>query len=94
MFIQIINTELFKCLKQTHGQSYKSFMLSKLVPVLGNICETNLGIDPILADEIANEVDIIVNSAANTTFDERLLLPYFIMLICYFTIFEVSFMFL
>ncbi|OVA18798.1 Male sterility [Macleaya cordata] len=68
---EIITTQLFKCLQQTHGQSYKTFMLSKLIPVLGNVCESNLGIEPDLADEIANEVDIIVNSAANTTFDER-----------------------
>ncbi|MCL7042772.1 hypothetical protein MKW94_018149 [Papaver nudicaule] len=68
---EIINTELFKCLQQAHGRSYNTFVLSKLVPVLGNVCETNLGIEPNLAGEIANEVDVIVNSAANTTFDER-----------------------
>lgn len=48
-------------------------MLSKLVPVLGNVCEANLGIDQDTANMMAKEVDIIVNSAANTTFDERLL---------------------
>lgn len=49
-------------------------MLSKLVPVLGNVCEANLGIDQDTANMMAKEVDIIVNSAANTTFDERWLL--------------------
>jgi fatty acyl-CoA reductase len=48
-------------------------MLSKLVPVVGNICESNLGFDEDLAGFIAKEVDVIVNSAAITTFDERLL---------------------
>ena len=47
-------------------------MLSKLVPVVGNVCESDLGLDGDLGDVIAKEVDIIVNSAANTTFDERL----------------------
>lgn len=47
-------------------------MLSKLVPVLGNVCESNLGLEETALDEIAKDVDIIVNSAANTTFDERL----------------------
>ena len=47
-------------------------MLGKLVPVVGNVCETDLGLDEDLANLIANEVDVIVNSAANTTFDERL----------------------
>ncbi|KAG9449622.1 hypothetical protein H6P81_009587 [Aristolochia fimbriata] len=69
---EIINTELFKCLQELHGKSYQSFMLSKLVPVVGNIRETNLGIlEPDMVEEIAGKVDIIVNSAANTTFDER-----------------------
>lgn len=48
-------------------------MLNKLVPVLGNVCEANLGIDQDTANMMVKEVDIIVNSAANTTFDERLL---------------------
>lgn len=47
-------------------------MLSKLVPVVGNVCESNLGLEEDLVNSIANEVDVIVNSAANTTFDERL----------------------
>ncbi|KAJ0088353.1 hypothetical protein Patl1_32894 [Pistacia atlantica] len=68
---EIIDSELFKCLQQTYGKSYQAFMLSKLVPVVGNVCDSNLGLDGDLADMIAKEVDIFVNSAANTTFDER-----------------------
>lgn len=71
--MKIINTELFKRLKQIHGKSYQTFMLSKLVPVVGNVCESNLGIREDAAELMAKEVDIIINSAANTTFDERLL---------------------
>uniref|UniRef100_A0A2N9IQZ7 Fatty acyl-CoA reductase n=1 Tax=Fagus sylvatica TaxID=28930 RepID=A0A2N9IQZ7_FAGSY len=48
----------------------EAFMMRKLVPVAGNVCESNLGMDPYTANEIANEVDVIINSAANTTFDE------------------------
>ncbi|MED6220822.1 hypothetical protein PIB30_048536 [Stylosanthes scabra] len=68
---EIINTELFSCLRQIHGKSFQAFMLSKLVPVVGNICESNLGLDEDSSAVIADEVDVIVNSAANTTFDER-----------------------
>ncbi|TKY53227.1 Fatty acyl-CoA reductase 2 [Spatholobus suberectus] len=68
---EIINTELFRCLQQIHGKSYQAFMLSKLVPVVGNVCEHNLGLDEDISNVIADEVDVIVNSAANTTFDER-----------------------
>ncbi|KAF2289550.1 hypothetical protein GH714_037111 [Hevea brasiliensis] len=63
--------ELFKCLQQAYGKSYQAFMLSKLVPVVGNVCESNLGLEEDLANLIASEIDVIVNSAANTTFDER-----------------------
>ncbi|KAL8136269.1 hypothetical protein AgCh_010747 [Apium graveolens] len=68
---EIINTELFKCLQQKHGKSYQAFMLSKLVPVVGNVCDSNLGLDDDIAAAIMHDVNIIVNSAANTTFDER-----------------------
>lgn len=70
-YVKIINTELFKRLQQTHGKSYQSFMLEKLAPVVGDVCESDLGLDDELAKKMAREVDIIVNSAANTTFDER-----------------------
>ncbi|KAE9585312.1 hypothetical protein Lal_00018135 [Lupinus albus] len=68
---EIINAEVFRCLREIHGKSYEAFMLRKLVPVVGNICESNIGLDGDAYDVIADEVDVIVNSAANTTFDER-----------------------
>ncbi|RCV46383.1 hypothetical protein SETIT_9G527200v2 [Setaria italica] len=68
---EVVDTELFKCLQEIHGNDYSSFIARKLVPVVGDVREANIGIAPELADEIADQVDIIVNSAANTTFDER-----------------------
>lgn len=73
-FVQILQADLFKCLKEIHGESYQSFMLSKLVPVAGDVRKDDLDIEVDLAEEIAREVDIIVNLAANTTLDERFLL--------------------
>lgn len=46
-------------------------MLEKIIPVLGDVRETGIGIKSEIAEKIVEEVDIIVNSAANTTFDER-----------------------
>ena len=71
LLLQIINSELFKNLREVHGEEYLIFMGQKLIPVAGNVREDDLGISPESIDEIAAEVDIIVNSAANTTFDER-----------------------
>lgn len=47
-------------------------MLSKLIPVVGNVSDLDLGLGVQVADVIAEDVDLIVNSAASTTFDERL----------------------
>lgn len=69
--LQVVDTELFKCLQEIHGEGYDSFIAKKLVPVVGDVREANVGISPDLADEIADQVDVIINSAANTTFDER-----------------------
>ncbi|KAL6902412.1 hypothetical protein ACP4OV_005288 [Aristida adscensionis] len=68
---EVVDTELFKCLQEIHGKDYHSFVARKLVAVVGDVREPNIGIAPAVADEIADGVDIIVNSAANTTFDER-----------------------
>lgn len=73
-FVQVVDTELFKRLQEIHGKDYQDFIATKLVPVVGDVREANIGIAPELADEIAERVDIIVNSAANTTFDERFVL--------------------
>ena len=49
-------------------------MMRKLVPVAGNyVCEPNLMMDPDTTNEIAKEIDVIINSAGNTKFDERFL---------------------
>lgn len=53
------------------GDSYQDFMTKKLVPVVGNVCDDNLGMDADQEADIASEVDVIINSAASTTFDER-----------------------
>ncbi|ERN04448.1 hypothetical protein AMTRI_Chr03g140830 [Amborella trichopoda] len=68
---EIINTELFRLVQEIHGESYNDFMSSKLVPIVGDVTKTNLGIEVDIAGAIADEVDVIVNSSANTTFDER-----------------------
>lgn len=69
--MQVVDTELFKCLQEIHGEGYDSFIARKLVPVVGDVREANVGIAPDVAGEIADQVDVIINSAANTTFDER-----------------------
>ncbi|KAK4433480.1 Fatty acyl-CoA reductase 2, partial [Sesamum alatum] len=68
---EIINSELFKCLQEEHGTSYEAFVREKLIPVVGNISEPKLGMDFDSTNTIMNEVDVIIQSAANTSFDDR-----------------------
>ncbi|KAG0448444.1 hypothetical protein HPP92_027833 [Vanilla planifolia] len=68
---EIVYAELFRSLQEIHGNTYQEFMLRKLVPVTGDVREANMGIESALAEEISEEVHVIVNSAASTTFDER-----------------------
>lgn len=66
---EIIDSELFKSLESLHGKSYKTFMLDMLIHVAGDVCKSDIGIERNLAAEIAQVVNVIVNSSANTTFD-------------------------
>ncbi|KAL0303973.1 UNVERIFIED_CONTAM: Fatty acyl-CoA reductase 2 [Sesamum radiatum] len=68
---EIINCELFKCLQEEHGASYEAFVREKLIPVVGNIYKPDLGMDFDYANTIMKEVDVIIQSAANTNFDDR-----------------------
>ncbi|CAG7905500.1 unnamed protein product [Brassica rapa] len=70
LYDEIISSDLFKLLKQMHGSSYEAFMKSKLIPVTGDIGEENLGMDSETADKISEEIDVIINTAGRTTFDD------------------------
>lgn len=65
-----------------HGSSYEVFMKSKLIPVIGDIGETNLGIESEIAGKISEEIDVIINCGGRTTFDDRCFLYFF--LLCFF----------
>lgn len=68
---EIVSSDLFKCIQETYGGQYEEFMMKKLVPVVGDVSQDNLGIQAHMADVLVKKVDIVLNSAANTAFDER-----------------------
>ncbi|WRX23595.1 Fatty acyl-coenzyme A reductase, partial [Theobroma cacao] len=41
---EIVDMELFKCLKEAYGEHYEAFIWNKLVPVVENVGDSNLGI--------------------------------------------------
>ncbi|XLU81663.1 hypothetical protein S245_005083, partial [Arachis hypogaea] len=69
---EILGTDLFNLLKEKLGANLKSFISEKLTVFPGDICYEDMGLkDSILKEEICNQVDVIVNLAATTNFDER-----------------------
>lgn len=69
---EVLAKDLFKVLKQKWGTHLNSFISEKLTSVPGDIFSEDLGLkDSNLKEELWNELDIIVNSAATTKFDER-----------------------
>ncbi|KAL6182146.1 hypothetical protein ACLB2K_043569 [Fragaria x ananassa] len=72
MHNEITGKELFKVLKEKWGADFDSFILEKVVALPGDVRFEDLGVKPVkLKEEICNEVQIILNSAAITTFEER-----------------------
>lgn len=68
-----MNSDLFVSLWEKHGSTYEEYVKSKLIPIVGNICEPNIGMDINSANKIMEEVDVIVESAASTTLNDRLI---------------------
>ncbi|CAL9130176.1 unnamed protein product [Musa textilis] len=69
---EILEKDLFKVLKDKHGDGFHSFVTSKLVPLAGDIVQEDLGIhDSDLRRNLWKEVQVVLNVAATTNFDER-----------------------
>lgn len=70
--VQVTDTELFCLLKEKHGKGgFELFVEEKIVPLAGDVIFENMGLDAPRLEELAKEVDIIVNGAATTNFYER-----------------------
>ncbi|KFK33885.1 hypothetical protein AALP_AA5G072900 [Arabis alpina] len=70
---EVFEKSLFKVLRENLGdESLNTLLLEKVVPVAGDISTDNLGVkDSNLRERMQNEIDIVVNVAATTNFDER-----------------------
>ncbi|RDX92870.1 hypothetical protein CR513_24942, partial [Mucuna pruriens] len=69
---EIIQQDLFRLLKENLGAKFNSFVSEKLILVPGDISQEDFNLkDPILRQEICNQIHCIVNLAATTKFDER-----------------------
>eukprot|EP00898_Chlorokybus_atmophyticus_P005572 jgi/Chlat1/6015/Chrsp4S06200 len=68
---QVLPAPVFNRLRQAYGAGYEDFMSSRITAISGDIGSDHLGLDASVAEMLKNTVDVVVNSAATTTFDER-----------------------
>ncbi|XP_062195170.1 fatty acyl-CoA reductase 1-like [Phragmites australis] len=68
---EVIGTELFGLLREKHGNGFQQFIEEKIVPLAGDIMYESLGLEAPRVEELAKEIDVIVNIAATTNFYER-----------------------
>ncbi|XP_034688637.1 alcohol-forming fatty acyl-CoA reductase-like [Vitis riparia] len=69
---EVLGKELFRVLRDKWGSNLNSFISEKVTPIPGDISCENLGVTNLnLREEIWREVDVILNLAATTKFDER-----------------------
>ncbi|XP_056158982.1 probable fatty acyl-CoA reductase 4 isoform X2 [Syzygium oleosum] len=68
---ELTEKKLFDILREKWAENFNS-IVEKLSPIPGDVSHENLGVhDYDLRSEMSREIDIIVNSAATTNFDER-----------------------
>ncbi|KAK9278195.1 hypothetical protein L1049_027756 [Liquidambar formosana] len=69
---EVLGKELFRVVREKWGSNLNSLISEKVLAIPGDISCDNLGVkDPNLREEMWREIDVILNSAATTKFDER-----------------------
>ncbi len=68
----VITAPPFDPLRELYGGALEGFIRDKVVVVGGDIGETNLGYTEEQAQRIADDVDVVLNSAGNVTFNPTL----------------------
>ncbi|KAJ8768223.1 hypothetical protein K2173_021163 [Erythroxylum novogranatense] len=69
---EIIGKELFRLLREKYGTNLNSFISKKIIPLAGDVCSEDLGLKDLnIREEMMNELDVVLNFAATTDFNER-----------------------
>ncbi|KAL2927767.1 Fatty acyl-CoA reductase 1, partial [Bienertia sinuspersici] len=68
---EVLSKELFKVLREHLGPNFEACISEKLTPIAGDTSFENLGLtDDMLINKMYENIDIIINVAATTKFDE------------------------
>ena len=68
----VITAPPFDPLRERYGSALDGFIRDKVVVLGGDIAETNLGYSEEQAQAIADDIDVVLNSAGNVTFNPTL----------------------
>src|ERR1041384_7035273 len=68
----VITAPPFDPLRERYGSAFEGFIRDKVEVVGGDIGDKDLGYSDEAAQKLANEIDIIINSAGNVTFNPTL----------------------
>jgi long-chain acyl-CoA synthetase len=68
----VVTAPPFDPLRERYGDAFEGFIRDKVKIVGGDIAEDNLGFTETQAQAIASDIDVVVNSAGNVTFNPTL----------------------
>ncbi|XP_056689738.1 alcohol-forming fatty acyl-CoA reductase isoform X2 [Spinacia oleracea] len=68
---EVLGKELFKILREKLGADFDCFVSEKVTPVMGDTSYEDLGVDASQLKEMYEDIDIVVNVAATTKYEER-----------------------
>src|ERR1051325_7066214 len=68
----VITAPPFDPLRERYGAAFEDFIRDKVRLVNGDISEDNLGFTEEEAESVANDIDVLINSAGNVTFNPTL----------------------
>ncbi len=68
----VISSPPFDPVRERYGAAFEDFIRDKVAVVGGDIAEANLGFTEEEAERVAKDIDVIINSAGNVTFNPTL----------------------
>src|SRR5438132_1826154 len=68
----VVSAPPFDPVRDKYGAAFDEFIRDKVAIVGGDIAEDNLGFTEEEAQQIANDIDVVINSAGNVTFNPTL----------------------
>src|SRR5712664_3736145 len=68
----VITAPPFDPVRERYGEAFEGFIRDKVVVLGGDIGETNLGYTEEAAQKLADDIDIVINTAGNVTFNPTL----------------------